>query len=135
MQQCGNTAWIGFAFFQPTKALLDQDLQEHSDFGDVQHVSFSFADDWVAINGEKNRRGSASGMVILKNSFALGLLASSLIDKQFKLPRWMLFDNIEDKGMVEERSWNFQRLIVALSEQSVVPHQIHIHDVQDRSRT
>ncbi|WP_189635740.1 hypothetical protein [Rhizobium grahamii] len=124
MQQCGNTAWIGFAFFQPTKALLDQDLQEHSDFGDVQHVSFSFADDWVAINGEKNRRGSASGMVILKNSFALGLLASSLIDKQFKLPRWMLFDNIEDKGMVEERSWNFQRLIVALSEQSVVPHQI-----------
>ncbi|MGX5721449.1 AAA family ATPase [Shinella zoogloeoides] len=107
-----------------TKTLLDQDLQEHSDFGDVQHVSFSFADDWIAINGEKNRGGSASGMVILKNSFALGLLASSLIDKQFKLPRWMLFDNIEDKGMVEERSWNFQRLIVALSEQSTVPHQI-----------
>ncbi len=63
-------------------------------------------------------------MVILKNSFALGLLASSLLDKDFKLPRWMLFDNVEDKGMVEERSWNFQRLIVDLSAEAKVPHQI-----------
>lgn len=107
-----------------TKGLLDQDLEEHSDFGEVEHVSFSFADDWVAINGEKNRAGSASGMVILKNSFALGMLKSSLIDKQFNLPRWMLFDNIEDKGMVEDRSWNFQRLIVQSSAQNTLPHQI-----------
>jgi len=107
-----------------TKVLLDQDLEEHSDFGDVEHVSFSFADDWVAINGEKNRSGSASGMVILKNSFALGILISSMIDKQFNLPRWMLFDNIEDKGMVEERSWNFQRLIVQSSAKYDLPHQI-----------
>ncbi|MBY3104515.1 AAA family ATPase [Rhizobium laguerreae] len=107
-----------------TKLLLDRDMEEHSDFGEVQHVSFSFADDWIAINGEKNRGGSASGMVILKNSFALALLASSLLDKSFKLPRWMLFDNVEDKGMVEERSWNFQRLIVDLSSKADVPHQI-----------
>lgn len=109
---------------QRTKDLLDQDLEEHSDFGDIEHISFSFADDWVAINGEKNRAGSASGMVILKNSFSLGMLTGSLLDKQFNLPRWMLFDNIEDKGMVEERSWNFQRLIVRESAQADLPHQI-----------
>lgn len=107
-----------------TKILLDQDLEEHSDFGDIEHVSFSFADDWVAINGEKNRAGSASGMVILKNSFALGMLTSALIDKEFKLPRWMLFDNIEDKGMVQERAWNFQRLILKASNELKSPHQI-----------
>lgn len=107
-----------------TKKLLDQDLQEHSDFGSIEHVSFSFADDWIAINGEKNRAGSASGMVVLKNSFALGMLSSSLLDKQFTLPRWMLFDNIEDKGMVEERSWNFQRMIVRISSQFKLPHQL-----------
>lgn len=107
-----------------TKKLLDQDLQEHSDFGDVANVSFEFSGDWVAINGEKNRAGSASGMVILKNSFAAGMLSASLIDQRFNLPHWMLFDNVEDKGMVEERSWNFQRLLVALSQASKTPHQI-----------
>lgn len=107
-----------------TKKLLDQDLQEHSDFGDVENVSFEFSGDWVAINGEKNRAGSASGMVILKNSFAAGMLSASLIDQRFNLPRWMLFDNVEDKGMVEERSWNFQRLLVALSQVSTTSHQI-----------
>src|SRR3546814_7903161 len=50
-----------------TKALLDKDLQEHSDFGEVANVSFEFSGDWIAINGDKNRAGSASGMVILKD--------------------------------------------------------------------
>lgn len=107
-----------------TKLLLDKDLEEHSDFGEVDNVSFEFSGDWVAINGDKNRAGSASGMVILKNSFAAGLLTASLIDQRFNLPRWMLFDNVEDKGMVEERSWNFQRLLVNLSKASQTPHQI-----------
>lgn len=107
-----------------TKALLEQDLQEHSDFGNVENVSFNFSEDWIAINNDKNRAGSASGMVILKNSFAAGMLSASLIDKSFNLPRWMLFDNIEDKGMVAERSWNFQNLLVSLSQASKTPHQI-----------
>jgi hypothetical protein len=63
-------------------------------------------------------------MVILKNSFALGMLTSALIDKEFKLPRWMLFDNIEDKGMVQERAWNFQRLVLKASNELKSPHQI-----------
>ncbi len=109
-----------------TKSLLDEDLQEHSDFGEIDHVSFSFAEDWIAINDETNRAGSASGMVILKNSFALGMLIGSLVDRLFHLPRWMMFDNIEDKGMVEERSWNFQRLLVRRSAENALPHQIII---------
>jgi AAA domain len=107
-----------------TKKLLDQDLEEHSDFGGVTNVSFEFSGDWVAINGEKNRAGSASGMVILKNSFAAGMLSASFVDRRFNLPRWMLMDNVEDKGMVEERSWNFQRLLVATSEATNTAHQI-----------
>ena len=107
-----------------TKALLDKDLQEHSDFGEVDNVSFEFSGDWIAINGDKNRAGSASGMVILKNSFAAGMLDAAFLDQRFNLPRWMLFDNIEDKGMVEERSWNFQRLLVVMSQAATVTHQI-----------
>ena len=107
-----------------TKDLLAEDLEEHSDFGIISHVGFSFADDWISINGEKNRSRSASGMVILKNSFAAALFRASLVDSKFNLPRWMLFDNIEDKGMVEERSHHFQRLLVKMSEEARFPHQI-----------
>ena len=54
------------------KRMLLQDLAEHSDFGEVDHVSFSFAEDWIAVNDDKNRARSASGMVVLKNSFLVG---------------------------------------------------------------
>jgi hypothetical protein len=94
------------------KEVLDQDLAEHNDFGVVTHVSFSFAEDWIAINDDKNRSRSASGMVVLKNSFLFGMYLAALEDNDFALPRFMLFDNIEDKGMVQERSWNFQRVMV-----------------------
>jgi uncharacterized small protein (DUF1192 family) len=106
------------------KALLEQDLEEHSDFDRIDHVGFEFSGDWVAINGDKNRGGSASGMVVLKNSVAAAMLQASLQDPLFNLPRWMMFDNIEDKGMVQERSWNFQRLLIGLSEASKSKHQI-----------
>lgn len=106
------------------KALLDDDLAEHSDFDTVDYVNFDFADDWIAINNDKNRAGSASGMVVLKNSFAAATLFASLVDLKFGLPRWMLFDNVEDKGMVEERSWNFQRLLVKRSAENKALHQI-----------
>lgn len=106
------------------KLLLDQDLEEHSDFGKIDHVGFDFSGDWVAINGDKNRGGSASGMVVLKNSVAAAMLQASFQDPLFNLPRWMMFDNIEDKGMVQERSWNFQRLLVGLSKSTPSEHQI-----------
>lgn len=35
-----------------------------------------------------------------------------------------MFDNIEDKGMVQERSWNFQRLLIDLSKSTPGEHQI-----------
>jgi AAA domain len=106
------------------KQTLARDLSEHSDFDNIETVSFSFAEDWIAINGNKNRVGSASGMVVLKNSFLLSLFATSLVDQEFNLPRFLLMDNIEDKGMVQERSWNFQRLIVETSTAAQAKHQI-----------
>lgn len=106
------------------KVLLEQDLEEHSDFDRIDHVGFEFSGDWVAINGDKNRGGSASGMAVLKNSVAAAMFQASLQDPLFNLPRWMMFDNIEDKGMVQERSWNFQRLLIGLSETSKSEHQI-----------
>src|SRR3546814_16823452 len=75
-----------------TKALLDKDLQEHSDFGEVANVSFEFSGDWIAINGDKNRAGSASGMVILKNSFAAGMIDAAGLYKRLHLHPWKLLE-------------------------------------------
>jgi hypothetical protein len=80
----------------------------------------------MAINDDKNRSRSASGMVVLKNSFLFGIYLASLEDNAFGLPRFMLFDNIEDKGMIQERSWNFQRVMLAECSKRDVPQQIII---------
>lgn len=112
------------AISRNTTDILKQDLIDQSDFGEIDHVSFDFADDWIAINDEKRRLRSASGTVVLKNSFLAGLLKSALEDNKFNLPRFVLMDNIEDKGMVQERSWNFQKVLVEMSKRSRVDHQI-----------
>lgn len=112
------------AVSENAKRVLGQDLPEHNDFGEVNKISFSFSEDWVAINDDKNVSRSASGIVVLKNGFLLGMLISSLQDRQFLLPRFMLFDNIEDKGMVQERSWNFQRVLIKEVEASRSDYQV-----------
>ncbi len=106
------------------KYLLSMDLEQHSDFGEIDTFSFDFSSDLMVVNGDADRVGSASGMVVLKNSFLLSLFMASLEDGEFNLPKFMLMDNIEDKGMVQERSWNFQRLIVEASQASGMDNQI-----------
>ena len=114
-----------------TKRLLENDLAEHSDFGPISHVTFEFSGDWMAINDDKNWSGSASGLVVMKNSFHLGMLLSSVQDCRFFLPRWMLFDNIEDKGMVQERSWHFQRMMILGSRSHEGSEADHLHHLKD----
>jgi hypothetical protein len=102
--------------------LLRRDTGDQDAFVDAKTFGFSFGNDTMSVDGKSNF--AASSLVILKNSFHLGLLIASLQDKQFLLPRFMMFDNIEDKGMVPKRSWNFQRLICSASAASKVMHQI-----------
>jgi predicted nucleic acid-binding Zn-ribbon protein len=67
---------------------------------------------------------SASSKVILKNSAHFAILFASLVHDFFRYPRFIICDNIEDKGMTKERSQNFQRLIIKLSNDSKPDHQI-----------
>jgi hypothetical protein len=62
--------------------------------------------------------------VIVKNTAILSLLLSATEDPLFYHPRFALFDNIEDKGMEQERSYNFQEIIVRASEAAKIDHQI-----------
>jgi AAA domain len=101
---------------------LRRDTGTQDDFLDPKHLQFSFADDAVFVDGKSNF--AASSLVILKNSFHLAMIIASLNDSKFALPRFMMFDNIEDKGMRPDRSHNFQSLIANLSSTAPTKHQI-----------
>lgn len=85
-------------------------------------VEFDFGEDRVTI--DERALFSASSMVYLKNAFRLALLKASCIDPTYLYPRFLLMDNIEDKGMEEVRSQLFQNEIIKLSKTITVKHQI-----------
>ncbi|VVN79437.1 AAA family ATPase [Pseudomonas fluorescens] len=79
-------------------------------FEDPEDVTFDFARDKMAVNGRS--KFSASSMVILKNSIRVAIFIHSVKDQMARYPRFLMLDNIEDKGMMEARSQNFQRVLV-----------------------
>lgn len=105
-----------------TLELVRADNDHEEIFVEGQKIEFDFAEDWVTI--DERALFSASSMVYLKNAFRLALLKASCEDQSFLYPRFLLMDNVEDKGMEEARSQLFQREIVKLSENLDVEHQI-----------
>lgn len=104
------------------KALLKQDLKRQEEFADPGMVSVDFADDAVLVDGKMNFAESSN--VVLKNAVILALLGAAAQEETFWHPRFVLMDNVEDKGMEQQRSHNFQKIIVNLSQNAPLPHQI-----------
>jgi len=107
---------------QNTADILSKDLLTEKEFASSSDVYFDFAEDRISVDGKTGF--SASSLTVLRNAFHLGLHLASCQNRKFRYPRFLLLDNIEDKGMTEARSRNFQRLIVSLSGQLNVDHQI-----------
>ena len=91
--------------------LLSKDGSYEPTFDRVEEVNFDFAKDKMFVNGRS--KFSASSMVVMKNSIRLAIFLHTVDDKYSRLPNFLIMDNIEDKGMVDERSHNFQRIIVS----------------------
>lgn len=102
--------------------LLKRDLPRQEEFLNPSSLRLNFRDDAIALDGRMNF--SESSNVILKNTAILSLFAAAASDENFYHPRFLLMDNIEDKGMEEVRSHNFQALIVEVSRKIDAPHQI-----------
>lgn len=102
--------------------LLKQDLERQAEFRSADAVSVNFRDNSVLVDGELNFAESSN--VIVKNAAILSLLLAATEDERFYHPRFVLLDNIEDKGMEQERSHNFQEIIVRSSEAAKLGHQI-----------
>lgn len=107
-----------------TLKLLHSDLGRQPEFHSGRNVELDFDKNTFALDGENNF--SESSNVYLKNSVRFAMFFASLEKDFFRLPRFILCDNIEDKGMEPARSQSFQRELVKMSEESKVNHQIII---------
>ncbi|EGR4287017.1 hypothetical protein DDN44_11800 [Vibrio cholerae] len=92
------------------KELLKADGGYEGAFDDPDDIVFDFSKDKMYVNGRN--KFSASSMVVLKNSIRFSIFSQSADDSYSRFPNLILMDNIEDKGMVVERSQNFQRQMV-----------------------
>jgi AAA domain-containing protein len=102
--------------------LLRDDLPREDVFRTASTLTVDFSRNTFAVDGRN--QFSASSITYLKNCVHFGILFASLELPFMRYPRFILCDNMEDKGMEEDRSRNFQRGIVRLSQASDVEHQI-----------
>jgi len=105
-----------------TMTILKRDLDFETDFINPEEFEFSFPRDKTWLNGKS--KFSASSMVFLKNSFRIATLLESTKDINYRFPRFLLMDNIEDKGMMPIRSHNFQDIMVEMCEEIEQPYQL-----------
>jgi len=104
------------------KDILQMDGGYENAFESVEDVLFDFDRDKMRINGRS--KFSASSMVIMKNSIRIAIYLHCINDEGARLPRLLLVDNIEDKGMTESRSQNFQRQIVSMCDELEKDYQL-----------
>lgn len=105
-----------------TIELLRKDLPLQGEFRTGQLVEVNFSKDTYSLDGGNNF--SASSKTYFKNSVLYAIFFASLELDFFRYPRFILCDNMEDKGMEKERTQNFQNQIVAISQRMTADHQI-----------
>lgn len=93
--------------------LLKGDGSYEDKFQNGESITLSFEKNIFYL--DNRNRFSASSMVLLKNCVRFAIFFASLELEYFRYPRFILSDNMEDKGMKEARSQNFQRNIVRLA--------------------
>ena len=103
-------------------SILRADLDRQAEFSGAGSVAVDFRSDSISVDGSVNFAESSN--VFLKNSAVLGLLLAAGTDDEFRHPRFLLIDNIEDKGMEESRSHLFQQILVERVSELGVPYQV-----------
>lgn len=104
--------------------LLHSDLGRQTEFKTGRHIKLDFEKNTFTLDGENNF--SESSNVYLKNSVRFAIFFASLEKEFFRYPRFILCDNIEDKGMEPVRSQSFQNEVVKISSEIEVRHQVII---------
>lgn len=102
--------------------ILRDDLPRQAEFRNARNLTIDFRNDSSSVGGLVNFAESSN--VILKNAAVLSLFLAACRDPEFFHPRFLLIDNIEDKGMEPVRSHSFQNKIVEQTADLILPHQV-----------
>ncbi len=96
-------------------SLLRNDLNREEGFKEVTDLKINYYDNSIYID-DKKKKFSASSMFYLKNVARFSIFFASLEIPEMRYPRFLLCDNMEDKGIEKERAQNFQKLIIETCE-------------------
>ena len=91
--------------------LLRNDLYRQREFREAKEFNIDYRNN-LAFLDDKDLRFSASSDFYLKTTARYSLFFASLEVKSMRYPRFILCDNMEDKGIEAVRAKNFQKLIV-----------------------
>lgn len=103
-------------------SLLHADFKRQEEFELAKKVELNFKNDAISVDGHINFAESSN--VFLKNATIFSIFLAAGKDKNFFHPRFLLLDNIEDKGMEMPRSHLFQKLIVERATELEEPFQV-----------
>lgn len=100
------------------KEILHSDIGAEEAFKFADIIEFDFAANRISVNGKVSF--SESSTVYLNNAFHLSLFLVALEKEYIRIPRIMILDGIENGGMEDIRSKNFQTFTAnKLSEYSI----------------
>lgn len=90
---------------------LKKDFDREEAFKNAKNIDINYYDNAIYVDGDV-RNFSASSNFYLKIAARFSIFFSSLQIESMRYPRFILCDNMEDKGIEKERSQHFQDLVV-----------------------
>jgi len=104
-------------------SILRKDLPRQDEFRTGKIVEIDFLRDSFTLDGNNNF--SASSKTYFKNAVIFSIFFASLEFDFMRYPRFIICDNMEDKGMEKERTQNFQELITSISNDYLEKEKSH----------
>lgn len=90
---------------------LINDFHRQDEFKNADDFHIDFSNN-IAFLSSKYAKYSASSNFYLKISARFALFLASLSIPEMRYPRFILADNMEDKGIEEKRAQNFQKILI-----------------------
>lgn len=122
-QQKDRFSLVMFRIKELTIEILRKDLPRQEEFRTGQLIEVDFLRDSFTLDGNNNF--SASSKIYFKNAVLFAIFFSSLEFDFMRYPRFIICDNMEDKGMEKERTQNFQELITSISNEYLKRDKTH----------